>query len=168
MKLHCEICARYEPDTDRLHQGPHSEIATIKEDEIRLPLDGSMFASPNPEREVPAPWQAGVPWDRLFCPRGGHLIFLAIPGRMQQAMEQGGPDKILTDKGWLDLTKIETQWSLPPEKVELVDDETGEPVERDEAIRMLREVDPKIWTYKALSEKYGVSSERIRQIVKNV
>lgn len=118
MKLHCEICALYDLETGKHRMGSQSEIALINTEKLRLPLDGSMFDSFNADREVPAPWQAGVTWEFMKCPRGNHLIFIFLPDDTPAMKEQGGPKRLLTDEGFIKLTtegymKPVSSWEHP-------------------------------------------------------
>jgi len=99
MKLHCKICS-----CGGTHLSTDSEIGTIN-DNIGLPLTPEMFSSLNPEREIPAPWRAGVDWQTMKCPRGPHLPWGVEHSDIEQAMKAGGPHELLTESGMLNITK---------------------------------------------------------------
>lgn len=103
MKLHCEICALYDPTTGEYRIADHTEIATV-DPSISLPLKASMFTSPKPKNEMPAPWLDGATWDSMRCPMANHSIFnMMDQERTNRAMAEGGPDSILTDEGWYNI-----------------------------------------------------------------
>jgi hypothetical protein len=86
------------------HKNKESEIATIDESKLKLPLTPDMFASANPERETPAPWRPGTDWQSMYCPRGRkHLPWGIGHSDIRHAIDAGGPKQILTDKGMIDV-----------------------------------------------------------------
>lgn len=98
MKLHCMICS-----LQGTHISADSEIATIPEGTLGLPLRPEMFTSISPERGIPAPWRAGTDWQTMKCPRGNHLPWGIEYDETEQAIKNGGPAQILTDKGVIDV-----------------------------------------------------------------
>ena len=103
MKLHCIICS-----LQGTHMSEDSEIATIDENKLKLPLTPDMFTSPNPERGVPAPWLSGVDWSTMFCPNNSaHLPWMINYNETEQAIIDGGPKRILTDQGMLGVSEVE-------------------------------------------------------------
>lgn len=106
LEFHCAICS---DNGERM--GIHSRIGFIKRDALALPLDGSMFDSPDPDRGVAAPWAQGVPWDRMLHFR--HLPWGLDAVSTPDAMAQGGPDRLLTDQGWMTISQIQTVKPAP-------------------------------------------------------
>lgn len=53
-KLICEIC--------------HTYIGRFDPEKIHQPITGAMFSSPNPRREVPAPFAPNLDWETMLCP----------------------------------------------------------------------------------------------------
>lgn len=82
-------------------------MAVIDEDKLKLPLDGSMFKSLYPDGGVPDPWLPGTEWRYMFCRRCGnvHTVFAVPDDDVEGMMERGGPMRLLTDQGWVDLVK---------------------------------------------------------------
>lgn len=79
IKVICQIC--------------QEEIAIIKPEVlIRYPLSGSMFASIEPERGIPSPFQPDDTWELMKCPYGPHRPMVR-------------PDQILTSEGILNVPK---------------------------------------------------------------
>ena len=103
MILHCMVCS-----IGGTHPGDHSKIASIDENTLRLPLDSSMFGSYWPERGLPAPWQDGLNWQEMKCPRFGRIPWTFMQDDTSKVMEQGGPETILTDQGVIRL--LEDGW----------------------------------------------------------
>ena len=102
MKLHCIICS-----LQGTHMSEDSEIATIDETKLKLPLTPDMFTSSNPDRGIPAPWMPGVDWQTMFCPNNSaHLPWGIEYKDTEQAIQNGGPRRILTDKGMLDVPVV--------------------------------------------------------------
>jgi hypothetical protein len=58
----CEIC--------------FSKIAIADTDTLYLPLTGTMFSSPDPFHEVPAPFPPSANWEFMRCPMGNHRPFI--------------------------------------------------------------------------------------------
>ncbi len=80
-----------------------------------------MFTSLNPDRNIPDPWQPGVDWNSMQCPKGrAHLPWGIEYQDIDQAIREGGPKQLLTDKGLIDIPLKD-----PVEQVE-------QPVERTE------------------------------------
>ena len=101
MILHCQICS-----CQGTHTSTDSAIATIETDKLTLPLTPDMFSSVNPEREIPTPWQPGVDWQTMKCPRGNHLPWGIPFDETDQAMIDGGPKQLLTDEGLIDVKQV--------------------------------------------------------------
>ncbi len=100
MILHCMICSR-----QGKHIGSHSAIAVVDIEKLDLPLDPLMFTSLMPERELPPPWQLGADgWSNMKCPRGNHLPWGIELDETDQAMKDGGPEKLLV---------VAKLWSVP-------------------------------------------------------
>lgn len=108
--LHCEICALYDEQDEsyRLHE--QSEIAVLDEKALRLPLTWQMFGSINPKREIPSIWQPNALWQTLKClwaPQvegQGHSPWkLRDDKETQLRMTQGGPARLLTNRGWIEI-----------------------------------------------------------------
>lgn len=100
MILHCMVCS-----IGGDYIGEHTKIASVDEESLKLPLDSSMFGSFWPERGLPAPWQPGLNWLEMKCPRCGRVPWTFMPDDTARLVEQGGPDQILTDRGLVDLDK---------------------------------------------------------------
>lgn len=99
MILHCAICS-----VQGTHMSEDSAIATIDESKLKLPLTSEMFTSINPERDIPVPWRQGVDWQTMQCPRGSvHLPWGIEYQDIDQAIRDGGPKQLLTDKGKVDV-----------------------------------------------------------------
>lgn len=109
MILHCWICSQ---GGERLHEA--TKVATVRTDELRLPLKGSMFGSLMPEREVPPPWSPEQTWDTMTCPkhrRSPPWPVVKDEEANRRFKAQGGPDFILTDQGFFYLAPILAQSS---------------------------------------------------------
>ena len=76
MKVICQIC--------------QEEIAILTA--VSYPLIGSMFASIEPERGIPSPFQPDDTWELFKCPFGPHRPLVR-------------PDQILTSEGILNVPK---------------------------------------------------------------
>jgi len=99
MKLHCMICS-----LQGTHISEDSEIAIVDEPKLKLPLTPDMFTSTNPERAIPDPWMPGVDWQSMKCPKGRtHLPWGVEHQDISQAIKEGGPRQILTEKGLIDV-----------------------------------------------------------------
>lgn len=100
MILHCEFCSLQGEAV-----GEHSAVAVIDKDKLRLPLDGSMFKSLFPDGGVPDPWLPGTEWRYMFCRRCGnvHTVFMVPDDDVEGMMERGGPKRLLTEEGWINL-----------------------------------------------------------------
>lgn len=102
MKLHCMVCS-----CQGTHISEDSAIATIDESKLKLPLTPEMFTSINPDRDIPAPWLPGTDWQSMKCPRGrAHLPWGINFKDIDQAIRDGGPKQILTDKGMISTNEI--------------------------------------------------------------
>jgi len=99
MILHCMACS-----LGGDYIGEHTKVATVDEEALKLPLDSSMFSSYWPERGVPDPWAKGLNWLEMKCPRCGRHPWTHDNRETSRFMEQGGPDWIRTDKGYIYLT----------------------------------------------------------------
>ena len=105
LELHCEVCANA---GGRTRVSQDTLIATFKPENVKLPLDGSMFDSPIPSRGVPPPWLAGAKWLDMFCPRGRtHLPWWGVADEaiMADFRSNGGPAHLLTNRGTFTLTE---------------------------------------------------------------
>lgn len=102
MKIHCEICGLR--DGDKMRIGAHTVLAEVEN--IALPLTSSMFLSPNPKRGIPAPFQGVDDWKHMKCPRCARVPFMFLPDDLDRYNQQGGPDRIYTDEGWVKLEKV--------------------------------------------------------------
>jgi len=100
MILHCEHCS-----LGGTSIGPHSAIAKIDVSKLDLPLRADMFQGLYGGQV----WDNCVEWRHMHCPRsnGAHLVFMINYEDTGKAIEQGGPDRILTDEGWVDLVTTE-------------------------------------------------------------
>lgn len=79
IKVICQIC--------------QEEIATLRPGAvIYYPLTGSMFASIEPERGIPNPFQPDDTWELFRCPYGPHRPMVR-------------PDQVLTSEGLLHVPK---------------------------------------------------------------
>lgn len=79
MKVICQICKEI--------------IAEIKDvNQIKQPLVGSMFASPDEAHGIAPPFFPSFQWEDFRCPHGGHRPLI-------------WPDKILTSEGILNVPK---------------------------------------------------------------
>jgi DNA-directed RNA polymerase subunit RPC12/RpoP len=60
----CEICGE--------------SIGAFNPDNIKIPIDGSMFESINPKREIPPPFQGSalIGWRQMRCPMCNNRPFL--------------------------------------------------------------------------------------------
>jgi hypothetical protein len=66
-----------------------------------------MFTSLNPDRHLPTPWHPGTDWQNMKCPRGrAHLPWGIDYQDIDQAIKDGGPKQILTDKGMINTNII--------------------------------------------------------------
>lgn len=119
--LHCMVCS-----LGGEHCGEHTKIAAIDEEALKLPLDSSMFSSFWPERGLPAPWQPGLDWLGMKCPRCGRLPWTFMPDDTAKLMEQGGPDWIRTSKGFVKLTA--EGWEPEGEVVDVLVEDTSDTV----------------------------------------
>lgn len=130
MILHCMICS-----LGGTHINSDSAIAVVDIEKLDLPLDSSMFTSFMPERELPSPWQPGADWQNMKCPRGNHLPWGIELDETDQAMKNGGPEKILTDAigmGFIRTKKIEREGINPFKMISssiVIDTEKNEVVE---------------------------------------
>jgi len=77
LKLICQLCQEV--------------IAKFDIEEVKFPIDGSMFKSPDKAHGIPDPFYPGADFEFMRCPYGGHRPMIL-------------PDKILTDKGLLNLS----------------------------------------------------------------
>lgn len=105
MILHCAICSLDLSGKIRLTKD--SAIAIIDEGKIRLPLDGSMFKPLlTPGGDNLSPIWVGEPmikWDEMSCFGRPHSVFGEEVFDTQEADKVGGPRKILTDQGWIEI-----------------------------------------------------------------
>jgi len=108
--LHCEICAMVDEQADiyRLHE--HSEVAVLDEKALRLPLTWQMFGSINPKRQIPSIWPPNALWQTIKCVWApqiegqGHSPWkLKDDKETQKRMAQGGPSRLLTNRGWIEI-----------------------------------------------------------------
>ena len=105
--LHCEVCSLLDEQGNyRLH--PDSAIGIIDENLLRLPLRWEMFKSMNTKRGVPSFWRQDVTWEGLKCPHApqgegqGHSPWKLVDEKAtQERMRQGGPSRLLTNRGWI-------------------------------------------------------------------
>jgi hypothetical protein len=112
-------------------------IALFDPEDVKLPLSGEMFKSSNPEREVPDPWLPGTSYDEMN--HNGHAPWGIKPEDAMRCREQGGPDAILTEHGWLPLAK---EGLAEPEvgKEQLTDEE----LEAEWNARLIQHTTPKV------------------------
>ena len=150
MKLHCEICALFDPVTGEYRIGDHTEIAVVNTEKLNLPLDASMFKSLMPERGLAAPWMPGAEWSSMKCPRGSHNIFVLWDERAEMATREGGPAAILTEEGWYPTKKA----------VEKSEEQTEDT--RTEKILKMREAG---FSNKKIAKRFSISRSRISQII---
>jgi len=102
MKLHCMVCS-----LQGTHMSKDSEIAIIDQKKLTLPLTSDMFTSPDPKHGVPAPWMRNdLGWKEMQCPKGRHSPWGIDYTDIPEAMENGGPSKLLTDKGMIDTIQM--------------------------------------------------------------
>jgi hypothetical protein len=109
--LICEIC--------------YSAIAQFEQ--VHQPLSGSMFTSPNPVREIPAPFGAEQAWDDMRCPVCRRRPF-EQPDRVMvehprcYLSDGKGPSYIDVPAGQV----VEQLWPLPPvfEQIRAIEPET--------------------------------------------
>lgn len=111
MILHCFICS-----CGGKRVGPHSEVAIIREDEIKLPLqvdhfEGLKFGGAqavNPFKDIASAAPRIDAWLHMRC-RHGHTPWpresVWERGQLAQNKKAGGPSKILTDQGWMQLNE---------------------------------------------------------------
>jgi hypothetical protein len=100
MYLHCEVCALRRDDEYRLSD--QSRLGKIVMP-LSLPLHGGMIGSPNEARGVPAPFPRTNDWRDFVCPRCRSNPFVIDQKDISRFAEQGGPDRVLTDDGFVDL-----------------------------------------------------------------
>lgn len=103
MMIHCEVCGLR--DGDKMRIGDHTKLGEAIN--IRLPLHGSMIGSPNQLREIPAPFSTVSNWKDMHCPRCGKTPWTFMPGDLDKYNEQGGPDRVYTDDGWVTLPRLD-------------------------------------------------------------
>ncbi len=116
MKLYCQVCTL---GATRFHE--FAIIALFDPEDVKLPLSGEMFKSSNPEREVPAPWLPGTSYDEMN--HNGHSPWGIGSEDAMRCRDQGGPDAILTEHGWLSLTE---EGLVEPDKPLTLVDEIAE------------------------------------------
>jgi hypothetical protein len=97
MILHCEICSQGGQRMDT-----YSQVARIREDLIRLPLAPEMFEAVS-DRETVPPWAPGCDWIWMKCPWHHGPWWMTTDARTLKAMEQGGPSRLCTDEGWIEI-----------------------------------------------------------------
>lgn len=100
MMIHCEICGLR--DGEKVRTGDHTSLGEAID--IRLPLNGNMFGSPNPGRQIPPPFRGIDNWRDMKCPRCRRIPFMFTPDQLDHYDKQGGPDRVYTDEGWLELS----------------------------------------------------------------
>ena len=94
-----------------------SKLAVINEDVLKLPLDMSMFSAFEPER--------GIDIQLAFSPQDGRLIhkhlnhapWVVTSEVIEQIRTNGGPSRLLTNKGYIHLSKegiTKREWEEPP------------------------------------------------------
>ena len=114
MKLMCAVCSGYIRGNPR-KPGRDNIIANIPDPgSIAIPLHYSMFESIDPERNIQQPWLMHNAWDTMFCPNGGrHLPWPLSMNKYQAAIKNGGPGKILTDEGIMEVSEYVPKHQCP-------------------------------------------------------
>lgn len=162
LELHCEICAnaggmaRVSRDT---------LIATFEPENVKLPLDGSMFNSPIPARNVPPPWQPGTTWDFMLCPRGRvHLPWMGLGEE---------PVQLLTNRGVFALSDngLEQEEFKHQATEEELDQEWYERVRQsmsdaDTEVQFIKEQRKKGKSYKEIGRILGKSKDTIARKIR--
>uniref|UniRef100_A0A6M3L766 C2H2-type domain-containing protein n=1 Tax=viral metagenome TaxID=1070528 RepID=A0A6M3L766_9ZZZZ len=111
--LHCEICSQ-----EGKRMSKESKLAVINEDVLKLPLDMSMFSAFEPER--------GIDIQLAFSPQDGRLIhkhlnhapWVVTSEVIEQIRKNGGPSRLLTNKGYIYIDKtgiVKREWEEKPE-----------------------------------------------------
>jgi len=75
-KLICQLC--------------NEVVALFSVEDIKLPITGSMFHSPDERHGIPDPFYPGAEFEFMRCPYGGHRPMIL-------------PDQLLTDEGMLNI-----------------------------------------------------------------
>lgn len=101
MMIMCEICGIR--DGDNVRTGDHTKLGEAID--IKLPLHGRMIGSPNKERDIPPPFPQVDDWLQMKCPRCARVPWMFTEKELTRYIEQGGPDRVYTDEGWLCLNK---------------------------------------------------------------
>lgn len=101
MQVHCENCAIR--DGDKVRISYHTRIGEAID--VKLPLKGYMFGYIDKDRDIPPMFRFAEDWKEMHCLRCGKIPFQFLPDDLNRYNEQGGPDRICTDEGWLKLEK---------------------------------------------------------------
>ena len=87
--LVCEIC--------------NETIAGFFEMDIKYPLTGAMFHSPDPNGEVPAPFHESLAWQYFRCPWCQHLPFIVDFDTYEEATDLNFPKRLRTPDGYFEI-----------------------------------------------------------------
>lgn len=166
IELHCEICANAGGD---IRLSPDTLIATFEPQDVKLPLDGSMFKSSLPERGVPAPWLPGTTWDFMHCPRARHhLPWIGVGDEniLGNMAANGGPEQLLTNRGTFTIGEngLEEEEFRHQESEADLEEEWLERLGTvdDEEIRM-RELREEGKSYNAIAKIFETSTRTVRR-----
>lgn len=128
--LCCEIC-----DLDaRDHP-----IAAFFPEGIEYPINGSMFHSPDPEHDVPAPWHESLTWQWMKCPWCNQVPFAMDFDTLEEAEDPKFPKQFLTTEGYIRIDEsIDTEESESVRSAAKDDEspasETPEPIQEPEPV----------------------------------
>ena len=131
--LHCEICSQ-----EGKRMSKESKLAVINEDVLKLPLDMTMFSAFEPER--------GIDIQLSFSPQDGRLIhkylnhapWVVTSEVIEQLRTNGGPNRLLTNKGYIYINQtgiVKREWEEKPEpepKEKTPDEDKEPPKEQQE------------------------------------
>lgn len=105
MLLHCWICSL---QGTRIDSNPLSPtiVAEIIEDKVKLPLRADMFKVYDPDKRGLSDWPLTDEWDHML--HKGHLPWEMVTDHelTVKRMSGGGPERLLTDQGWICIDDI--------------------------------------------------------------
>jgi hypothetical protein len=157
MILHCEICSQ---GGQRMNF--HSQVARIREDLIRLPLAPEMFEAVS-DRETVPPWAPGCDWIWMRCPWHHGPWWMATDDRTVQAIEQGGPSRLCTDEGWIEIDSR----GIVKARAENVELDTPPPIPEKDLLDMINDLVSGGATHTQIAERLGVTRQKVTRILRN-
>ena len=78
-----------------------SKLAVINEDVLKLPLDMSMFSAFEPERGIDIQLSFSPQDGRLVHKHFNHAPWVVTSEVIEQIRKNGGPNRLLTNKGYI-------------------------------------------------------------------